>query len=251
MEVPEATSDAEVLAGWESAGVVIVRSVFGAALCASVAEACDRAVDAAAATGSQEWRYRFKSGVDDAVVLDRLDPVRDFVPEAVPLLDDPRLLAWAELLTGSPMAMYKDKYIAKRPGTAGYGIHQDAAYTWQLGVKPSDMVQVQIALGAHGEHNGAVEVAPGWHHELFTTPGKNESIEPGVIPEASFGPLTVAPGDVVLMHYLCPHRSPSNTGEVGRPLLAPSFARGGPEVWDRYYGSYARRAEEETSELLG
>ena len=236
--------------GWRDAGVVIVRSVFDARHCAEVARECERAVDVAAAGGSREWRYRFKAALDGGVVLDRLDPVRHLIPETVPLLDDARLLAWSEMVTGAPMSIYKDKYIAKRPGTGGYGVHQDIAYTWQLGLDPGDLVQVQIALGRHDEGNGAVEVAPGWHRELLTEPGEHASIDPGAIPEGAFAPVTLDPGDVVLMHYLCPHRSPANVGTTGRPLLAPSFAKGGPEVWDRYYESYPERAEAETADLF-
>ncbi|MEZ5383641.1 MAG: phytanoyl-CoA dioxygenase family protein [Microthrixaceae bacterium] len=250
-EVPVATSDAEVVAGWRDAGVVILRSVFDAQRCAAVAQACEAAVDAAAATDSADWRFRYKRASYGGVVVDRLDPIRDFAPQAVPLLDDGRLVALASLVVGAPVSMYKDKYISKRPGTGGYGLHQDIAYTWQLCLEPDQLVQFQIALGPHRADNGAVEVAPGWHDRLLSAPGAEESIEPGVVPEEALQPLLLDAGDVALLHYLAPHRSPANTGDRARPLLAPSFAQGGPDVWDRYYAGYQRRAESETADLLG
>ena len=149
---------------------------------------------------------------------DRLDPVIDVSDQFASLAGDRRLLAIiADALGGEPQLM-KDKFIAKPPGAAGYGAHQDAAYWPGLGVDPTRFLTAIIFLDDSTAEKGAIECVPGLHHRLLTDP--DQIADPDEAALGTFGMIEVKAGDLLLLHSLTPHRSGSNrTGEMRRALL--------------------------------
>lgn len=240
MTIPEATDLAGAADAYAAAGVVVWRDFLPRSLVERCRAAC-RAAWPAALADPQGWRTRYRTGPHGPVV-DRMDPVRYFAPAVAEAVDHPDVLALAAVGCGAEAVAYKDKYIEKRPGTGGYGLHQDLPYA-HLDVGAEALSQVFIPLGEFSRRNGATEVAPGVHTELLTPPGEVADPPEDAVPEEVLEPLELAPGDVALLHFLLPHRSPPNESDEPRPLLAGSYVRATVEdAWERYYAVYRRRS---------
>jgi phytanoyl-CoA dioxygenase PhyH len=240
MTIPEASDLAAAADAYAAAGVVIWRDFLPGALVDRCRKAC-RAAWPAALADPEGWRTRYKPGPDGPVV-DRIDPIRDFAPEVAEVIDHPDVLALAGVGCGGPAVSYKDKYIEKQPGTGGYGLHQDMAYA-HLDAPADALCQVFIPLGEFSRRNGATEVAPGAHTELLTSPGEVADPAEDAVPEERLEPLELEPGDVALIHFLLPHRSPANGSDGARPLLAGNYVHARVErPRERYYDVYRRRS---------
>ena len=240
MTIPEATDLAGAAEAYAAAGVVVWRGLLPRPLVDRCRDAC-RAAWPAALADPEGWRTRYRTGPDGPVV-DRIDPIRHFAPAVAEAIDHPDVLALAAIGCGGPAVAYKDKYIEKRPGTGGYGLHQDLSYA-HLDVGAEALSQVFVPLGEFSRRNGATEVAPGVHAELLTPPGEVTDPPEDAVAEELLEPLEMAPGDVALLHFLLPHRSPANESDGLRPLLAGSYVRATEEhAWERYYDVYRRRS---------
>jgi 2-aminoethylphosphonate dioxygenase len=238
--IPEASDLGAAADAYAAAGVVVWRDLLPRALVERCRAAC-RAAWPAALADPEGWRTRYRSGPDGPVV-DRIDPIRHFAPEVAEAVDHPDVLAVAAVGCGGPAVAYKDKYIEKLPGTGGYGLHQDLPYA-HLDVEADALAQVFIPLGEFSRRNGATEVAPGAHTELLSPPGEVADVREGAVPEDALEPLELRPGDVALLHFLLPHRSPANDSGEPRPLLAGNYVRSTVEdAWTRYYDVYRRRS---------
>ncbi len=243
--IPEATDLEGAADAYEAAGVVVWRNLLPASLVSSCRRAC-RAAWPAALADPEGWRTRYRTGPGGPVV-DRIDPIRHFAPGVAEAVDHPDVLALAAIGCGGPAVAYKDKYIEKRPGTGGYGLHQDLPYA-HLDARADELTQVFIPLEPFSRRNGATEVAPGVHTELLTPPGEVADAPEGAVDDELLEPLELEPGDVALLHFLLPHRSPANTSDAPRPLLAGSYVRATVEdAWERYYDVYRRRSLADTA----
>lgn len=153
-------------------------------------------------------------------VPERLDPVIDISPLFASLSRDLRIVATARRLLGEDPVLFKDKLIIKPPGVTGYPLHQDYAYIDFLGFAGSQQLAVCIAIDEADELAGPIEFFPNLHHHRLPSPVER----PGETDERFLGTsesqvLTMAPGDMVFFHSLCPHRSAPNRGKTNRRLL--------------------------------
>ena len=149
---------------------------------------------------------------------DRLDPVVDVSPAFAALAQDSRLLEIVGNALGGDPQLMKDKFIAKPPGAAGYGAHQDAAYWPGLNVDASHFLTAIIFLDDATAEKGAVECVSGLHGQLLTDP--DEIADPDEETLGDFTMIEAKAGDLLLLHSLTPHRSGGNrTGEMRRALL--------------------------------
>ena len=149
---------------------------------------------------------------------DRLDPVIDISPAFAELAQDSRLLGIVSNALGGEPQLMKDKFIAKPPGAAGYGAHQDAAYWPGLGVDGTRFLTAVIFLDDATAAKGAIECVSGLHGQLLTDPA--EIADPDETTLGSFTMIEAKAGDLLLLHSLTPHRSGSNrSGEMRRALL--------------------------------
>lgn len=149
---------------------------------------------------------------------DRLDPVIDVSPAFAALARNSHLLGLVgDALGGEPKLM-KDKFIAKPPGAAGYGAHQDAAYWPGLGVDASRFLTAIIFLDDANAEKGAIECVSGLHGQLLTDP--DQIADPDEAALGDFTLIEAKAGDLLLLHSLTPHRSGTNrSGEMRRALL--------------------------------
>jgi 2-aminoethylphosphonate dioxygenase len=191
-------------------GYAIVPGMFGAADARAWVEECDRLWASVAVERSNprvQWR-KYEGGGE---IADRLDPVLDISPVFSALAGDARLVVTAASLLDGTAAPFKAKLITKRPGTAGYGLHQDYPYWAKLGLAAGEYVNALVAFDRFDAANGAPEVFPGLHHEQAPAPpgaplDTDESLVEGL--RGAF--LVLEPGDVAFFHSLLPHRSGPN-----------------------------------------
>ena len=156
-----------------------------------------------------QWRDLAAGGQ----IADRIDPVLDISPVFRELASDARLLGPAARLLDGPAAPFKAKLIAKRPGTAGYGLHQDYPYWEHLGRPADDYVNALLAFDAFDGSNGTIEAFPGLHRRRATAAAGSPLDADASAVEGRRGVLfEMEPGDVVFFHSLTPHRSGPNRG---------------------------------------
>lgn len=112
---------------------------------------------------------------------------------------------------------------------SGYTMHQDYAW-WQPqggesklpNLTPGKILSVMIGIDAATAENGAIQLFPGRHDKLLSTPGelrnmKSDEVDQLDLSTAVLGATT--PGDVVIFHSLAPHCSDSNNSNTSRRQL--------------------------------
>ena len=151
---------------------------------------------------------------------DRLDPAIDVAPEFRALAHDPRLQALVGEAIGGDVQLLKDKYIAKPPGTDGYGLHIDGDYWRGLDLDLDRFASAMVFIDDATPDNGAVECADGW---LPLAAADAPISDPA---ETSVGRLTrveARAGDLLLLHARTPHRSGKNRSAEARRVLLFSY----------------------------
>jgi hypothetical protein len=102
-------------------------------------------------------------------IVDRLDPVVDISDVFRRLANDHRIRRVLRDVLEDDVLLFKDRLIYKMIGMHGYPIHQD--YSWWQEF-PKDLVNVAIAIDGADAENGALELFPGYHNKLLSTPGE-------------------------------------------------------------------------------
>jgi ectoine hydroxylase-related dioxygenase (phytanoyl-CoA dioxygenase family) len=202
--------------GYRREGFAIRSAFFGADDVARWVAESDR-LWAAVSTDLSASRVQWRDRVGGGRIADRIDPVLDASPAYRELADDPRLVgAAAELLDGTA-GVFKSKLITKRPGTAGYGLHQDYPYWEALGVPADDYVNVLVAFDRFDAASGPTEAFPGLHREKAPAPaGAPLDADETWIAGRRGVLFELEPGGVVFFHSLLPHRSAPNLGDHPR-----------------------------------
>jgi ectoine hydroxylase-related dioxygenase (phytanoyl-CoA dioxygenase family) len=208
-------SEAEVEA-YRREGWAIVKGMFDSADVSGWIEECDRLWGSVVVDRSNP-RVQWRKHQDGVEVADRIDPVLDISPAFAALVADARLVAAASRLLDGTAAAFKAKLITKRPGTGGYGLHQDYPYWAKLGLAAAEYVNALVPFDPFDAANGSPEMFPGLHHaQAPAPPGAPLDTDESVVAGRRGIVLELAPGDVVLFHSLVPHRSGPNLGERPR-----------------------------------
>lgn len=226
----------EVEAYWRD-GHVIVKGLFDLQESRAWADESDRlwaSVPADRGNPRVQWRGR----VDGGEIADRIDPVLDISPVFEALARDTRLIAAASRLLDGTAIPFKAKLITKRPGTAGYGLHQDYPYWEPLGLPADDYVNALVAFDPFDGASGTLEVFPGFHREQAPAPpGAPLDADESLVDGRCGLLLVLEPGDVAIFHSLTPHRSGPNRGAHSRQGLfltyVPSRYSGLQERYER------------------
>jgi ectoine hydroxylase-related dioxygenase (phytanoyl-CoA dioxygenase family) len=204
---------------------VIVRGFLGESAVDGLRAECER-IWAQEPIHEGNPRVQWRGLIDGARVADRLDPVIDLSPLFAAMAEDPRLIALACTLLGEAPAIFKDKVIMKRPGTLGYGMHQDYPYWEHLGVPASDYVICFFPLDPFDAESGSIEMFPGLHAARVPPPPEDPLDSDESLIDLTRGQLLqLAPGDVVVMHSLTPHRSPPNRSFRSRRVIILSYTK--------------------------
>ena len=146
----------------------------------------------------------------------------DISPPFAAAARDPRILGLAAALYGEPACLFKDKLIYKRPGHAGYALHQDYI-AWPS--FPTSFITVALAIDAAADDNGATEVFPGHHHRgyLSARDGQYHELPLDAVDPAKGVLLRLQPGDLAVFGCYTPHRSAPNRSGSSRRLLYTSY----------------------------
>ncbi|WP_309121576.1 phytanoyl-CoA dioxygenase family protein [Paenibacillus sp.] len=174
--------------------------------------------------------------------IERLDPVHDISPVFEELVRNERILSpLRDLYLDEPL-LFKDKLIFKLPGANGYPMHQDAS--WWQGFPIEGLVSVMVAIDGASVANGGLELFPGYHDRLRSTPGELRNMNAEEIAEIDEARGEIAetnPGDIIIFHSLAPHRSGPNLSDRSRKQLFLTYhpAKDG-RLYKAHYQHYAR-----------
>jgi 2-aminoethylphosphonate dioxygenase len=204
------------VAEYQRDGHVILRGLFGPEEVRSWREECDRLWSSVPVDRSNP-RVQWRGHMDGGEIADRIDPVLDISPVYDALARDARLTEAAGRLLDGTATPFKAKLITKRPGTLGYGMHQDYPYWELLGLPAADYVNALVAFDPFDGENGSTELFTGLHRVHLPAPtGSPLDTDESLIQGHPSVVLTLAAGDVVLFHSLTPHRSGPNRGAHSR-----------------------------------
>ena len=210
----------ELISQYHDQGYVVVRSCFSLEEVADWQRECDQLWALPENRDTNEFRVDLRDTTEGIRIPERLDPVTDASPVFSKLSRDERILSLAMDLLGDEARLFKDKLILKLPGTCGYRTHQDYAYVADFGFEGDRQLAVAIAIDSSDAENGAIEVFPGRHTEQLPAPADDDYLVDEASLDLSTGKLiNMDPGDILIFHSLCPHRSSPNRTEESRRIL--------------------------------
>lgn len=218
-------------------GFVVVRDFYTQTMLSGWVGECERLSSLFVSAQSENPRMGSRAHLTKGKIFDRLDPVIDLSPLFHDLAHDPRLQEVCAALLGEPATLFKDKLIAKPPGTFGYLVHQDHPYWEHVGIPADHMLTAWIAIDQTSSLNGALEIFPRMHRARL--PGKPDA--PLDIDESSIDTSTgiivaMEPGDVLFFHPLAPHRSAPNRSDMHRRALLLTYVPARFEgLYEKYY----------------
>lgn len=135
---------------------------------------------------------------------------------------------------GSEAVLFKDKINYKHPGGGGYPAHRDGTFWWRCPMTgelrrgwehyANEFVSAAVFLDEANLSNGCLEIVPGRHQRT----GADREFHELTMDEAhlmQFEPVTAAPGDVLFMNALAPHRSGKNVSGVSRRVIYLTYNR--------------------------
>ncbi len=213
------------IARYRSRGYVAVRGHFGPAEVALWRAECNRLWEALALEPGQ-GRIQFREHQNGTTIADRIDPLLDLSPVFRRMSRDPLIVASVESALEGTAKVVKAKLITKRPGTHGYGLHQDFPYWQHLGMPADHLLTVQIAIDPATEESGGVELWPGMHRKILPAPPENRlDVAESAVALAKAELIPLATGDLLLFHSLAPHRSAPNRSTQPRRAVFVTYGR--------------------------
>lgn len=223
-------------------GFLMIRDLFTHAEIEALRNEAEQLLGRTELIDVQNIRCRWQSHVEtQACVFDCFDPVIDIGPVCRYFAHHPALLAILQSIYGQEAHLFKDKLIFKRPGTTGYGMHQDYI-AWPS--FPESFLTVVIPLDETNSENGATEVFPGVHQRGYLSPRDGNYHE---LPLEQFDLstgvlLAMTPGDVAIFSGFTPHRSAANLSDSIRRQLYLSYNANsdGGDCRDSHYAEFHR-----------
>lgn len=214
----------EQLDSYNRKGYMVVKGAFSKQEAALWQTECDRLLSLKDIVDPLNVRVGFRN-VDGTDSVEKFDPLVDISPVFAELVRDERILSpLRDIYLDEPL-LFKDKLIFKLPGMSGYTMHQDGA--WWQGFPIEGLISVMVAVDGASSENGGLELFPGYHDRLRTTPGQLRNMNEAEVAEIdlSKGELVeTEPGDIILFHSFTPHRSGPNTADYSRRQLYLTYS---------------------------
>jgi len=226
----------EKVGEYQKKGYLKLSGVFTNEEAAAWQQECNRLWQAASLKNNDP-DVQFRGHLQHERIADRFDPVIDRSPVFKRLTHDHRILQYLRALTGTDYSLLKEKLITKRPGTMGYGMHQDFAYWTFLNIPADEMISVQVGIDAADQANGALEVFPGLHHKRLPAPVNDPlDVDETKMDLNSGQIIETEPGDLLFFNSLTPHRSGPNKSEKSRRMLYLTYVPSKyKKARERYY----------------
>ncbi|MGG1518844.1 phytanoyl-CoA dioxygenase family protein [Paenibacillus oryzisoli] len=234
----------EQLESYKQKGYLVLRNVFSEQEARVLQAECDKLLTLEAYTTPRNVRAGHKGYTDGSIAIERLDPVHDISAVFADLVKDERILSPLRDIYLDEPKLFKDKLIFKLPGAKGYSMHQDAS--WWQGFPIEGLISVMVAIDGATVVNGGLELFPGYHDRLRSTPGELRNMNAEEIAEIdpSTGEIVETnPGDIIIFHSFAPHQSGANTSDRSRKQLFLTYspAKDG-ELYKAHYQHYKRYA---------
>lgn len=194
-------------------------------------------------------RVGFRTDAEGKRYIEKFDPLVDISPVFDALVRDERILSPLRAIYEDDALLFKDKLIFKWPGVSGYTMHQDAAM-WQPFPFES-LISVMVAIDGADASNGGLELFPGYHDKLLSTPGeiRNMNKDEIALVQSQGELVETSPGDVIFFHSLAPHQSGYNTSNRTRRQLYLTYnAAQHGDLYESHYEHYRIYATQKMSE---
>lgn len=234
----------EQIKSYNEKGYLVLRNVFTEQEAIVLQAECEKLLTLEAYTATNNVRAGHRSYTNGDVKIERLDPVHDISAVFADLVKDERILTPLRDIYLDEPQLFKDKLIFKLPGANGYSMHQDAA--WWQGFPIQGLISVMVAIDGATVMNGGLELFPGYHERLRSTPGELRNMNAEEIAEIdpSTGEIVeTKPGDVIIFHSFTPHQSGANTSENSRKQLYLTYAPAKDgDLYKAHYQHYKRYA---------
>ncbi|MNI11186.1 Phytanoyl-CoA dioxygenase (PhyH) [compost metagenome] len=234
----------EEIKSYHDKGYLVLRNVFSETESAVLQLECDHLLSLEEYTHPNNVRAGHKSYTNKEIKIERLDPVHDISPVFANLVKDERILAPLRDIYSDEPLLFKDKLIFKLPGANGYSMHQDAS--WWHNFKIEGLVSVMVAIDGATKKNGGLELFPGYHDRLRSTPNELRNMNSEEIAEIdpSTGEIVETnPGDVIIFHSFTPHQSGANTSDKSRKQLFLTYSpSANGDLYKAHYQHYQRYA---------
>ncbi|MCX7396077.1 MAG: phytanoyl-CoA dioxygenase family protein [Planctomycetales bacterium] len=192
-------------------------------------------------------RCRFqKHIVSGEYEFDCFDPYFDLSPVLEKYSFNPRLRAIMHSIYGEAGHVCHNQLVFKPPLTEGYSLHQDFV-SWPI--YPKSFHTVAIALDAHGDDNGCLQMYPGGHLRGLLTPddGDFHQLTADHVEGLTPTPVHLNPGDAAIFNCLIPHHSdPNRSQDRFRRTLFYCFNADsdGGDFREQYYDYYRNWSRE-------
>lgn len=233
----------EQLKDYTENGYLVLRQVFTAQEAAVWRQECERLLGLEEYTDPKNLRVGYRN-IEGRAVIEKFDPVQDVSPVFRALETDERILSPLRDIYLDEPVLFKDKLIFKLPGVTGYSMHQDAS--WWQGFPIEGLISVMVAIDGATEENGGLELFPGYHERLRSTPGELRNMNAEEIAEIDLSKgriVETQPGDVIIFHSFAPHQSGPNTAAVSRRQLYLTYSPSkNGQLYKAHYQHYARYA---------
>lgn len=214
----------EDLDTYKKKGYLVLRGVFTKEEVAIWHAECTRLLSLQEIVDPLNIRVGFRK-LGDTPTVEKFDPLIDISPVFAHLVQDERILTpLRDIYLDEPL-LFKDKLIFKLPGMNGYSMHQDAS--WWQGFRYEDLISVMVAVDGAKRENGGLELFPGYHERLLSTPGelRNMNAEEIAKIDPNTGELVeTEPGDLIIFSSLAPHQSGTNTANYSRRQLYLTYS---------------------------
>ncbi|WNR44041.1 phytanoyl-CoA dioxygenase family protein [Paenibacillus roseipurpureus] len=232
----------EQIKTYNDQGYLVLRNVFSEKEAKVIQSECDQLLTLGEYTDPFNIRAGHKNYADGSVAIERLDPVHDISAVFADLVKDERILSPLRDIYLDEPTLFKDKLIFKLPGANGYSMHQDAA--WWQGFPIEGLISVMVAIDGASKVNGGLELFPGYHERLRSTPGELRNMNAAEIEEIdpSTGVIVETnPGDMIIFHSFTPHQSGANRSEVSRKQLYLTYSPSkNGDLYKAHYQHYQR-----------
>lgn len=231
----------EQLETYNRQGYLVLRGVFTEEEARVLQAECDKLLTPSPYVDPYNVRVGYRN-YGEEVKIEKLDPVHDISAVYASLVKDERILGpLRDIYLDEPL-LFKDKLIFKLPGATGYTMHQDAA--WWQGFPMEGLISVMVAIDGATTENGGLELFPGYHDRLRSTPGVLRNMNDEEIAEIDPGTGEIVetnPGDIIIFHSFTPHQSGTNVSDKSRKQLYLTYSPSkNGQLYRAHYQHYQR-----------